>query len=119
MLGKSYVDFNCQESCLTKMFSYVISLLANLNARGQSNSEIHMNDISTPQIAVTSLAQQQITEGGSLPTLLQASSIVAPGISVDNIVQLEAPIVKAAESLPSKLVSSPLQSGMMENSACV
>jgi hypothetical protein len=83
MLGKLYVNFNSQEFSMTKMFSYVISLLANLNARGQTDSNIYMSDVTTLQITVGSSAQQQTSEGS---TLLKATSVVAPGTSdVDTV----------------------------------
>jgi hypothetical protein len=53
---------------MTVNFSYVISLLANLNARGQSSSVIHMIDISTPQIAVGSPQQRTVEEARNVAT---------------------------------------------------
>jgi hypothetical protein len=108
MLGKLYVVFNSipSESCLTKLFSYVISLLANLNARGQLSSEIHMSDVPTPQIAVGSLVQQQTNEGGSPPPPLQASSVITPGTSVVATISQGAP-VKEAQNAITELVGFP------------
>jgi hypothetical protein len=99
------------------MFSYVISLLANLNARGQSNSEIHMSDISTPQIAGGISAQQQTNGGGDPTPLLQASSVLAPESSVINAIQQEAPTVKEVQNLMTDPVISPSQSDIVENFA--
>jgi UTP-glucose-1-phosphate uridylyltransferase len=82
-----------QKSGMTKMFSYVISLLANLNARGQLNTKIQMNDKSTP---VRSSAQQQTNKGRGPRTWLQASNTVAPGTSVTNAVKQGASIVEEA-----------------------
>jgi hypothetical protein len=119
MLGKSYVVFNSQESNLTKMFSYVISLLANLNARGQLSSEIHMSDVPTPQIAVGSSVQQQTNEGGGPPPLLQASSVVAPKTSVINAISQEAPTAKEAQNVTTELGAFPTQQDIMEISVHV
>jgi hypothetical protein len=95
------------------MFSYVISLLANLNARGPSNSEIYINDISTPQIAVGSSAQQQTNEGSGPDLLLQASSAIAPETSLINTIQQETPIIEEAQNVSTKSVASSPQGNII------
>jgi hypothetical protein len=101
------------------MFSYVISLLANLNARGQLSSEVHMSDVPTPQITVGSSAQQQANEGDGPPPLFQASSAVAPGTSVINTVSQGAPTAEEAQNVTTESVVFATQQDIMEISAHV
>jgi hypothetical protein len=96
------------------VFSYVISLLANLNARGPSNFEIHINDISTPQIAVGSSAQQQTNEGSDPEPLLQASNVIAPRTSIIDAIQEGAPIIEEVQKMTTESVAFPCQSNIIE-----
>jgi hypothetical protein len=98
-----------QNYSLTLVFSYVLSLLANLNARGQSNTEAHINDISTPQIAVGS-PQQQTDEGDGLPSQLQLSAVAAPGNSLINAVKQGAPAIEDAANVTTESAAFPAQS---------
>jgi hypothetical protein len=104
---------------MTGMSSYSISLLANLNARGQLNSEINMDDIATPQIAVGSPPPQQTDEGGKLPSLIQAVSVIASGTSVVNAVQLGASIIEEAQNMTVETLTIPAQIGITEIHAAV
>jgi hypothetical protein len=96
------------------MFSYVISLLANLNACGPSSPEIHINDISTPQIIVGSSAQQQTNEGGGPKPLIQASSVIAPRTSIINAIQQGAPSIEEAQNMTTESIAFPPQNDIIE-----
>jgi hypothetical protein len=102
------------------MFSYVISLLANLNERGRSTSELHMSDISTPQIAGGISAQQWTNGGNGPPPPSQASrAVVLPESSVINTIQQGAPTVAEVQNLITEPVIFPAQSDIVEISALV
>jgi hypothetical protein len=80
IVGLVSIPMKLDKTCMSR---YVISLLANLNARGPSSSEVHMDDITTPQITVGPSSQQ--CTRGEIPTLLRSSSFIVHRSSVANI----------------------------------
>jgi hypothetical protein len=103
---------------MTVFSSYVISLLANLNARGHSSSEMFLDDIATPRITSGSTSRQHASrsEGGvALPTFLPESSIIDPRISVVNItVHQDVPAANEDQNVTVKTLHSPLKGDIIE-----
>jgi hypothetical protein len=101
-------DFNFYGPDISNISSYAISLLANLNARGESNTVIKMNDITTPHITLGSHPRQRTggVDGGDGYPMDPGSSVV------NNTVQQEILAVEAAENVTIESRRASTERGM-------